>query len=349
MFKSKKTLSNIELFTFCEQLALLLKAGISTYEGLLLIQEDIDNAYSSKILQQLITECDNGAMLSEALKNTDVFPPYMINMVQIGELSGKLDDVLSSLSLYYQREESIVTSIKHAVLYPFIMILMMIVVVVVLVVNVLPIFNDVFIQLGSELSGFAKSALGLGEVLGKFGIFVFTGVVIIGAAIYIYGKSNNGKKAITLFQAKFFITKNFSYKVAIGRFANGMSLMLSSGLDIDQSLEKVAQLIDNPIVKEKILLCQTNIENGMSFADAISKSSIFSGINARLLYVGFKTGAVDTIMQSVAERHEIEVDEKLTSLIAIIEPSLVAFLSVVVGFILLSVMLPLVNIISTIG
>ncbi|MEG2770081.1 MAG: type II secretion system F family protein [Oscillospiraceae bacterium] len=346
---SAKELSGTELSAFCAQMALILKSGIPVVEGLGIMHDDMDNAYSREILEGLISECEIGTSFATALHRSNVFPKYMQDMVEIGEMSGRLDDVLNSLSEYYEREESISKSVKHAISYPLLMIAMMILVIGVLVVKVLPVFNSVFVQLGSQLTGFSKAVMDMGAGFAKYSVFFIIAVGVVVVGIIILNNTVKGKRVLTGFKSSFFMTKKLYAKIAAGRFASGMSLMLASGLDTDQSLEMVSRLVDNVVVQAKIKVCQEKIAEGASFSEAVTKCGIFSGVYARMLAVGFKTGATDVIMKKLAERYEIEVDDSLSNIISVLEPSLVAVLSVIVGMILLSVMLPLMGIMSSIG
>ncbi len=344
-----KTLPFGDLAAFCEQFSIILKAGITTTEGLYIMEEETKEGAGKEIITKLIDDVEMALPFSTALENVGVFPSYMIHMVKIGEMSGKLDDVFTSLAEYYKKEEDMQAAIKHSVTYPMIMIVMMLIVIGVLVVQVMPVFNSVFEQLGGEVTGFSKTILDMGTVVRENMVVVFgiAGLILVAVALLIY--TEKGRAWFKSFRAKFFLTRGIVEKIATARFANGMSLMLSSGLDTDESLDLVEKLVDNDNLREKIKNCRDAIADGKSFDKAISDNQIFGGVNARMLAVGFKTGTVDNVMKNISERYDIEVNQKLASVIAIIEPSLVAFLSVIVGAVLLSVMLPLMNIISQIG
>ena len=349
MIKSaRKKWSNFELNMFCEQMSMILKSGISVYEGICILDEEATNEDEKEIFSEIIEQMDLGSNFPNTIEGTNVFPKYMIDMINIGELSGRLDDVLEELSHYYSREEKIEQSIKHAIFYPITMVIMMIVVISVLVIKVLPTFNSVFVQLGSELTGFSKTVMDMGLLLTQYSsVFLIFAVIFSLLALWLF-KTKQGNKYLYILKAKFFTKNKLSQQIATARFAGGMSLMLASGLDTDQSLEMVETLIENDVMTKKVKKCRSYIDEGISFAESIAKSEIFTGIYSRMLLVGFKTGSTDEVMKNISKRYEDEIDTKLASVIAIIEPSLVAFLSVVVGMVLLSVMLPLMGIMSTI-
>lgn len=344
-----KPLTNNEIYTFCEQMSMILKAGISSLEGVSIMMEDAAEGEGKFILNVIYEQLDLTGSLFMALSETGVFPKYVLDMVNLGETSGKLDEVMDSLARYYQREENLSQGIKSAILYPLVMIGMMILVIVVLIVKVMPIFNQVFIQLGSEMTGFSKGILDLGYTLSKYSaIFVVILALLLITGLYL-NKSIKGKEQLKQFGSKFFLTKNLYEKIALGRFSNGMAMTLSSGLDTDQSIELVSQLADHPGLMEKIEACKKYISEGENFSDALSNANIFSGVYSRMLSIGYKSGVMDEAMQKIAVQYNDDVDTSIGHLLSILEPTLVAVLSIIVGMILLSVMLPLLGIMTTIG
>ena len=342
-------LSPNEISTFCAQIAMILKAGIPVNEGIAMMCEDLENSEGKQILEQIYSETEVGSPLWLALEKTESFPKYMVDMAQIGETTGRLDNVMDSLCAYYEREESIAKSIRSAVTYPFIMIAMMITVITVLIVKVMPIFEEVFLGLGSEMTGFSKGVMQFGSLLGQYSFVILGVAAALVIAFFVLRSTAGGRAMLNKWKTSFFVTKKLYTKIASGRFASAMSLMLTSGLDTDQALDMVHKLVDNQDVREKIDACKQNLAQGVSFSDALVQADIFSGIYAKMVAVGFKTGSVDAVMGKLAQRYEEEIDTQIGGIISILEPTLVAVLSVIVGMILLSVMLPLMGIMSSIG
>ena len=313
------------------------------------MMEDAAEGDGKFILNVIYEQLDQTGSLFRALSETGVFPKYVLDLVNLGETSGKLDEVMDSLARYYQWEENLTQGIKSAILYPLVMVGMMILVIGVLIVKVMPIFNQVFIQLGSEMTGFSKGVLDLGYTLSRYSaiLVLVLGLLLI-AGLYL-NKSIKGKERLKQFGSRFFLTKNLYEKIALGRFSNGMAMTLSSGLDTDQSIELVSQLSDHPGLSEKIEVCKKYISEGENFSEALSKANIFSGVYSRMLSIGYKSGVMDEAMQKIAVQYNDDVDTSIGQLLSILEPTLVAVLSVFVGLILLSVMLPLLGIMTTIG
>ena len=344
-----KALTNTELITFCGQLALILRSGISALEGLSLMLEDTPEGEGRQVIESVLSEMEVTGSLHHSLRTAGVFPDYMCSMTEIGEMSGKLDDVMYSLSEHYRREESLSASIRSAVVYPLIMLGMMVAVMAVLIIKVMPVFRQVFEQLGTGMTGVSKAILDFGSALGNYSmVFLILALVIAVLFIWLFftESGNSHRKTIA---DKFFLTRGLSRKIACSRFASGMHLALGSGLDVDQSLEMAARLVDHPVVHSQIEEIRRLTAEGNGFTEAVTETGIFSGIYTRMLSIGYRAGALDDVMEQISRSYSEEVEERMNTLTSRLEPTLVAILSIVVGMILLSVMLPLMSVMSNIG
>ena len=346
--KQKKLKSN-EISSFCRQMSLLLKAGISPTDGIDILSQDAGDASAKKIYESLAHVLRSGEKFHVAISMSEVFPDYVSHMVTIGEESGTLDTVMESLADYYDREENIESSIKSAVTYPIIMVFMMLVVVIVLITRVLPIFEQVFAQLGTNMNGFSESLLKLGNTLNRYSVVMIVILVILALDfIYFYG-TDSGRRNFRKILTHFGPTKRLMKDIETERFSSGMVLTLSSGMDTYEGLALVKKLVSGKEMKENIEKCRELLIDGDSFPEALSKSGIFNSFYSQMISVGFKSGSMDKAMKQVAERIEISTQKRIYSLISVLEPTLVIILSLIVGVILLSVILPLIGIMSTIG
>ena len=343
-------LSNVELATFFDQMAMILHSGIPAIEGLAIMREDTTSADGRKVLDTLYKTMEGTGFLYIAMEDAGVFPSYAMELVHIGEQTGHLEKVLHSLSDYYQREEDVKNSIKSAVSYPLIMIGMMFVIILILIIKVLPMFNDVFLQLGSELTGFSRAVMNAGMAISQYSFVFIILMILLAAAVIFLGFTKPGAQLRRRLSFHFFATKGLTRQIAVSRFLSGMALTLSSGLDEQQGLEMTARLIDHPDISKQLKACMEMMENDQqNFAQALANTGIFTGIYARMITIGYKTGAMDTLMEKIAATYEEEIDQRLARMISVLEPTLVVILSVIVGLILLSVMLPLLGIMSGIG
>lgn len=343
---NKKALTPLELSIFCEQVSMIIQSGMMIHSGIEMMAEDTKESKMKSILNHISNDLNSGLPFYEALKNTAVIPEYMVYMTKIGDESGKLDIVMKSLSSYYSREDAMRENIKSAVVYPAALIVMMLAVFVFLTTKVLPVFNNVFNSLGTEMSAGAKAIMNFGAMTSKYSlVFLLIALVIIIATLF-FMKAEKGKDLFSNFLSKRKFTEAFS----VASFASSMSLMLSSGLDTDHSLELSVPMVTNNSVREKIKNCIAILEDKEnSFVDAIRKASIFSSTTIGVLSMGAKAGSLDTAMQYVADIYEDEFQRSMLKKVALIEPLSVAIASILIGAVLISVMLPLLGVMSSIG
>lgn len=340
-----KPLSASELSTFSGQMAMTVKTGIPISESMMILKEDAETHAAEKLFGEILDKVELGQDLASSLKETGVFPNYMVRMVEIGEASGRLDQVMESLEMYYKREDNLGKSIKSAVTYPTIMLCILVAVILVLVIKVLPIFNEVFISLGGEMSSIAVGAMNLGTVISKYSIVLICIIAAIVIAIFIMRLTEGGKRVIRRMGEVIF--KKISSKMESGKFASGMALMLASGVDINKAVELTVPLIKHPEMEKKVKELDVMMNEGCSFTECVQKVGIFTGMQARMLSLGFKSGNLDEVMGQIADNYEEEVDNRLDNLISVIEPTMVAVLCVIVGLILLSAMLPLLGVMTS--
>lgn len=344
---SQKQLSNTEPSSFCNQMALILKSGIASIEGISIMLEESQSNSEKAILEKIYDTLLETGSLFQALEASAVFPSYLLHMTEIGEQAGRLDDVMKSLSLHYEREENISRSVKSAVTYPLIMICMMTAVILVLITKVMPIFNQVFAQLGQEMTGFSRGLLSIGAAVNQYSaILIVILVVFIGLGIY-FGKTKHGRRTFASFAKHLPALRRLYEKTSSCRFADCMALTLSSGLNPVYCTELAENLIEDEEFRKKIASCRQMMNEGSELSTALTQAGIFSGIYGRMTNLAARTGGLDTVMGEIAEKYKEEIDNRLTSIISILEPALVIILSVIVGIILFSVMLPLIGIMSS--
>ena len=344
--RAKGKIPSNEISVFCAQITMLLKAGIPLHEGL---KTMIDNSTGKggELLGQIADEVELTGSLYEAVKKTGAFPMYMTEMIHIGETVGRLEDVLSSLSAYYERDTKIRSAVRSAVLYPVILVFLMAAVISVLIALVLPVFSEVLSSMGVDVNG--NNLMGIGMGMGKVTLIVIAALLVMLIIIFAIAITRKGRALIVDLSNRLPYFKKLYSHMTSSRFATVMAMMLSSGFDMDQSLEMAADIVPDKMVKSKILMCRQKMSEGIPFSDALLEIGLFSGLYSHLIKTGERSGRIDEVMDQLAVKYSEQADESMSSLISIIEPSLVILLSVIIGAIILSVMLPLVEIMSNIG
>lgn len=340
-----RMLTSSELAAFCLQTSMILKSGIPLHEGLALLKDDVPDPALQAVLTGISNDVAGGEPLLAALERTGVFPAYMVNMVRIGTDAGKLDDVLFGLSSYYEREHSLRQTIRSAVVYPTALVLMMLAVIFVLSVKVLPVFEQVFRGLGTTLSPTANAILQVGLAASRYSVALLVIAVVALGGVILFLRSGRGADLVSRIAAR----GKLAEKVSMARFTASMSLMLASGLDTEHAMRLSQSVVTHVPMREKIERCIDLVSKETSFPDAAAKVSLFPRMTLRMLSLGFQAGTLDRVMQTVADGAETEIDAALLRRVGLIEPVSIAFLSLLVGVILLSVMLPLMGVMSSIG
>jgi len=344
--KAAKVLPNLEVSAFCGQMALILQSGISPAEGLSVMMEDAGQAEERELLAELYQEVEETGDFPGALEKTGLFPAYMVQMVRIGDESGTLDTVMNSLSAYYEREEAMRRNIRNTVTYPMVMVAMMVAVILVLLVKVMPIFNRVFIQLGAEMTGVSRVLMNVGSVIGRYSVVFVVLLVVAAAVVFWCSRGESGARLARRIGNRFRFSRKIYEQMASCRLAGGLALTLGSGLNPERCLELAAQLVEDAGFREKLDSCQTRVAQGEDLAKTLHEAGVFSGVYARMTVIGGKIGRLDQVMERVADLYQDDIDNRLNNILAVLEPAIVTGLSLIVGAILLSVMLPLLGIMS---
>ncbi len=343
------TLTNTELSYFCGQMSLILKAGISSIEGLYMMQDDSEATEEErKLYADIKAHLDDGGYLYEAFEKTGAFPAYMVKMTRIGEETGTLDNVMDALRRHYNREEEIRLSIRQAVTYPVVMAGMILVVILVLLLEVMPVFRQVFRQLGSEMTGFAGLLFGIGDAIRSYSIVFVALLVVFLILVIICTRTEKGRKAGLSFLSRFKFFRRLRNDIATSRFADGLALALRSGFSPDFGIDMVRDIIDDKVFTAKVDDCKQKLSDGSPFDEALKQSGILSGVNARMMTIGHRTGSSDVVMEQISDISQKRIDTSISNALGTIEPVLIVVLSLVIGAILMSVMFPLLGIVSSI-
>jgi len=346
----RKALTNSYLSSLCLEMSLLLQSGIAIGHGVSMIHDDETDINSKLVLQSLLKTLEKNEPLSEAMKESSYFPVYTVTMVEIGEKTGRLAETLKALSEHYERQERLSDSIKNATLYPAILLGMMVVVVLILIVQVLPMFHAVFGRMGAQMPTFAIRLLQFGTWFRGAAVavaLISTGIFVLAFALWAIPSLRGG--IVKSWKNKFGNVGLFG-RIASFQFMSSMSLAIASGLDIKESVSMSASLNnDSAILNKQYEKCLSMLESGDKLADALKDSGILSPRDSRMLSLGEQSGMADTAMMEIARRNGNIVQDDIARIISRIEPTLVIATSAIVGIVLLSVMLPLMGIMTSIG
>ncbi len=333
-----------------KQLSLLMHSEILLSDSLRIISEKETGNEIKDLLVHLADETDSGVRLSEALDETNLFPSYIIGFLSTGEITGKLEETLNSMANYYHSKHKRKKRLTDALTYPCILLLLMIVIIVVLLTQVLPIFNDVYDSLGGGLSGIAYRLISFGNSLNAALPYIglVTGILLIAAAVIFMIQPL--KKIFSGFFIKIFGDRGIYRKMNNASFIQALSVAFSSGLSMEESVELASQIFkDNSNANKRAEKCISLVENGEDLDEALKASQFLSASAAYMLKLSLRAGNGDETISEISDQISEDAEESINELISKIEPTLVILTSIITGTILLTVMLPLINIMKTIG
>ena len=347
--RKKTAMTSEELSSFCDQVALMLESGMTLREGIEMLAEDEEkeNAQNHPY-RDLLDIVEESGSLYEAMKaEEDKWPKYMLEMVGIGEETGRLEDIMVNLSAYYQREGRIRSAAVSAVTYPLVLGVMLVVIIGILLWRVLPVFRRVLESLGAGGSGAGSGLMQAGAVVGWVVLALIGLMVIAAVTILILLKTDKREAVLRWLKTVFRPAGKVSAKLSSARVAGILGLMLSSGFPMENALEMAPAALTDQEAIGKVNLIRDHMQEGETFSEALAKSGLFADFHNRMLKVGAVSGHEPQVMAKIAEIYEEQVEDDLGRLISIIEPALVALLCVVIGAVLLSVMLPMAGVLSS--
>ena len=347
----KKTmLSNEFIAELCSELQYQFHAGIGNADALSNICEDMPAGYYKEILQSMAAKADEGKNLSEIFKETQQMPEYPGNMLEAGEKTGHIEEALEAIATASENRASLDRKMKSALLYPAVLMLIMLLVIMILLIYVMPVFNEVYAQLGGELTGVAGVLLNVGKVLGSISpvlIALFIAVVVFLALFAMLGSFR--EKVLNLWWKRKG-TKGVSGKIMRARFSQVLSMCMSSGLPVDEAIEEASKMLTEfPSAVEGSKKCLEMLQEGSELSAALGESGILPKSQCRILEAGIRGGSGEQAIKQVSSRMTEEGDAAIEESVGKIEPAIVIISSILVGIILLAVMLPLINIMGAIG
>lgn len=342
----KYKLTARELSSFCGQMGMLLRSGISTAEGLHILCDESKTDMDREILTPLIRSVEETGSLAQALEESGYFPKSMTAYIKTGEETGCLDEIMASLSEHYDQEQEISDQIRSAVTYPLIMLGMMAVVILVLLIKVLPVFQQVFQQMGLEMNGVSRGLLNAGNMISRYSAFFLVLAVILIGCILFFSLTEKGHALLKKLVTHLPVFREIPVAMDYSRLTQGLSLGLRSGLSPETTLDLTKALLSQPDILEKAEKTSRLLEEGEAFSKALSETGLFSGMESRLITVSFYSGSSDETFKKLSAQYTEKSVGLISQAVSVVEPTIVILLSFLVGLVLLSVMMPLLGILS---
>ncbi len=342
-----KKVSSQELAVFTRQLSVMFSAGLPLTQALDILGIQQENKLFKEIILTVKSDVEAGSSLNNALrKHTKVFDDLYCNMVASGETSGNLDQILQRLALYIEKVTRIKGQVKSAMAYPSVVLAVAVIIVIIIMWKVVPTFANLFMEMGVSLPLPTQITIAVSRFFASYFYWIIGGFLGIGALIRAYYQTYKGRRVIDNILLKIPVLGDLLRKTAVARFSRTFSTLLTSGVPMLDSLDITAKTAGNSIVEDSIFLSRRLVSEGKSLAEALSASKVFPPMVLQMIGAGEQTGALDQMLNKIADFYEEEVDRAVHTLISLLEPVMIAFLGTIVGGIVLSIYLPIFTLIS---
>lgn len=339
-FNSKVKLKDIAVF--CRQFYVMLDSGLSIGKALNILIEQCEKPKLREALIGVNGELKRGETLASSMrKRKDVFPNLLTSMIDAGERSGNLDIILKRMAEYYEKETKIRGKIKSAMIYPIVLGVVAIIAITFILTFVMPTFVQMFEENNVDLPMSTKMVLETSKVLGKYGIIIFlilvTAIILLGK----YLKSEEGQYKLSSINLKIPVIKKLTQKIIVSRFTRTMGIVSSSGMSLVTSIEIVASVVGNKIAEKELLKVKEKVLKGEELGDSIMNIKIFPPMLASMVKIGEEAGSLDSILDKTADFYDDELEREIKTATALIEPSMIVLMGIIIGFLLISILTPM--------
>ena len=339
-----------DIIIFARQFSTMIDAGLPIIQCMDILQSQQENPSLKKMLKDLKDQVESGSTLADALKRYPKhFDNLFTNMIAAGEAGGILDVILKRLAAYMEKADRLKRRVKGAMVYPAITITVAVVVVAVILIFVIPVFSSMFAEFGAKLPAPTLMVMALSEFVKSKIHYIIIALVIFWFAFKYYYRTPKGRLTVDAFALKLPVFGLLLRKVAVAKFTRTMGTMLGSGVAILEALDIVAKTSGNRIVENAIYQVRSGIAEGRTMADPLQASGVFPPMVCQMIAVGESTGALDAMLEKIADFYDEEVDQAVENLTAMIEPMMIVFLGVVIGGLVVAMYLPIFKMAGAVG
>jgi type IV pilus assembly protein PilC len=331
-----------DVILFARQFSTMIDAGLPIIQCLDILHMQQSNATFRKMLREIKESVESGATLAEALKKfPKQFNDLFVNMIAAGEAGGILDAILKRLATYMEKAAKLKSQVKGAMTYPIVTLIIAVLVLAVILVFVIPVFQEMFADFGGELPAPTKLVVTLSEFVKSKIVYIIIALFIFGIAFKKSYNTPKGQDMVDDFILKLPVFGELLRKVAVAKFTRTMGTMLASGVAILEALDIVAKTSGNRTIEKAIYKVRAGIAEGRTMADPLAESKVFPPMVCQMIAVGESTGALDAMLEKIADFYDEEVDQAVENLTALIEPFMLVFLGVTIGGLVVAMYLPI--------
>jgi len=339
-----------DIVIFTRQLSTMIDAGLPLVQGLEILASQQENVTFRKMLRQIKEEVESGATFADALrKYPNHFDRLYCNMVAAGELGGILDDVLRRLAAYMEKAEALKAKVKGAMTYPAIVLVIAGAVLAVIMIFVIPTFAKMFEDFGSALPAPTQMVINLSNFVKSYFFVMVGGLIILSFIIKKFYSTEKGKLIMDKMFLRTPVFGPLLRKVAVAKFTRTLGTLINSGVPIIEALNVAANTAGNKVVENAIKRVKASISEGRTIAQPLEESGIFPAMVVQMIAVGETTGALDTMLNKIADFYDQEVDTAVDALTSLIEPFMIVFLGGTIGSIIIAMYLPIFKMAGAVG
>src|SRR5215831_16112677 len=331
-----------DLAVFFRQFSVMIDAGLPLVQCLEILAANQENLFFQKCLTGVRTTVESGATLSNAMRQyPKIFDDLTTNMIEAGEAGGILDTILQRLATYVEKNLKLKTAVKSALIYPVSVITIASLIVAALLKWVVPIFANMFASMQIDLPLPTAIVIGLSRFVGRFGWLVVLFLIVVALVIRQIRRTPRGRYAFDKFLLNLWVLGSVLRKIAVARFTRTLGTLITSGVPILEGLAITARTSGNAVLEDALMKVRKAVEEGRTIVDPLRESGVFPNMVVQMIGVGEATGAMDAMLQKIADFYEDEVDAATKALLTLMEPIMIAGLGVVVGGIVISLYMPL--------
>jgi type IV pilus assembly protein PilC len=349
-YNPNKKIKPLSVVLFTRQLATMITSGLPLVQSLEILSNQIEDKHLRGIVREIKAKIEGGSRFADALRDyPKCFDELYVNLVVAGEEGGMLDTVLNRLAIYMEKIEKLKKKIKSAMIYPISIIVVAIGVVMVLLIFVIPVFEGMFKDMGAELPLPTQIVINVSKFVKSYIIYMIIALAIAVFLFRRYYKTEAGQRSVDRLVLKVPVFGVLALKSSVARVTRTLATLLSSGVAILESLVIVARVAKNKIIEDALIVARTKISEGKSMSEPLQDSGIFPPMVVQMVQVGESTGALDNMLNKIADFYEEDVDNLVTNLTSLMEPIIMMFLGVILGGLIIAMYLPIFKLGTVVG
>lgn len=348
LFFKRKKLKNKDLKVFSKQMSILLNSGCEISKILNILIDESNNKLKS-VLRKILNNIEKGNSIKESFEKTNAFSNFYISMIEAGEMSGNLDDVMDKLAIYYDKENKLKNKIISILIYPISLIISLIVSFIVILTFLIPNFEDIYADNNMKTPELTKVLIFLSHMFkNHFLLIIIANLILIGGLIYLKKNNKNFNEMINKLIFKIPIIRTYTKLIMSNKFIKALSILISSGVQIVDSIEISAKVMSNEYIYEKICKANEFIKKGSSIGDSLKTVEELPSLLLSMIVVGEESGKLDTVLNTVTNYYESELDSRLEIGTKYFENGITLLIGILVGVIVISMMVPMFDAVSAI-